>query len=163
MTQKFHTNAISGDVAIMANVTLNTKGGSTTAIIKKPLRDRLGKVGDHLAAATLEFATGQALILLMGAIPGVPKGRAPLRVRRTGRNRFEIELESDGDAEIDEVTAAFLRLKKHLFEKGKLRLSEAVTAEEWRTAMDKKIAVAEAAMKKVEAKPKIGGVAAADG
>ena len=53
-----------------------------------------------------------------------------------GRNRFEIELNDDGAEEIDEVRASFLRLKKSQFEKGQLRLSDPMTAAEWRTRTD---------------------------
>lgn len=39
---------IGGDIATTADATVNNKGGSTTATLKKSLRDRLGDVTNHL-------------------------------------------------------------------------------------------------------------------
>ena len=133
--------AITGDIAAAADVTVNTKGGSVTATLKKSLRDRLGDVTDHLAGAALQFAPGQSVVLLAGAMVGAA-AHMELRVRRTGRNRFEIELEDDGAEEVDEVTAAFLRLKKDQFGKGLLKLSEPMTSADWRKKMDIELAEA---------------------
>jgi len=127
--------SITGDIAAAADVTINTKGGSVTAILKKSLRDRLGDVTNHLTGAALQFATGQAVVLLVGAAGG-PVARGELRVRKTGRNRFEIELDDDGAEEIDEITATFLRLKKDQFEKGQLKLSDPMTADDWNKKID---------------------------
>ena len=151
MPQKAQSSAITGDVVAMADVRINTKGGSLTATLKKAVRDKLGNLGDHLSAATVEFATGQAILLLSGG-SGATGVNLPVHVRKIGKNRFEIGLEADSDEEVDEVTAAFLRLKRDQFEKGRLRLSEPVTADDWRAAMDEKIGTAEAAMKKAGAK-----------
>ena len=151
MTRKSEPSEITGDVVATADVTINTKGGSTTATLRKAVRERMGTLGHHLSAAAVQFATGQTILLLSGGSDAAT-ANAPVHVRKIGRNRFEIELETDDDEEIDEVTAAFLRLKRDQFEKGKLRLSEPLTADQWRDAMDKKFAAAEATMKNARSK-----------
>ncbi len=141
-------NAITGDVVVTTDVTVNTKGGSMTATLKKSLREKLGESGGRLLAATMEFATGQSIVLLSGS-SGTAELNAPVHVRRIGRNRFEVELQTGEDEEIDEVTAAFLRLKKDQFEKGKLQLTAPVTASGWRVAVADKFHAADVAMRKV--------------
>ncbi|MEO2039962.1 hypothetical protein D6851_04135 [Altericroceibacterium spongiae] len=138
MTDIAELTPITGDIAASADVTINTKGGSVTAILKKSLRDRLGALSDHLAGAALQFASGQSVLLLAGAGSGALAGA--VRVRKTGQNRFEIVLDGDEAEEIDEVTATFLRLKKDQFEKGLLNLSEPMTAVDWRKQMDADLA-----------------------
>jgi hypothetical protein len=150
MPRKAQPSAILGDVVAREDVTINTKGGSMTATLKKPLREKLGELGASLSAAAVEFASGQAVVLL-SRVPGAANTDLPVRVRKVGLNRFEIGIESDGDEEADEVTAAFLRLKKDLFGKGRLRLLEPVTAAEWRAEMDAKVAAVEAALEKAGA------------
>lgn len=141
---------ITGDIAATADVTVNTKGGSYTATLKKALRDRLGGMGSQLTGAALQFANGQAIVLLAGAAEGaIASGE--LRVRQTGRNRFEIELDDDGAEEIDEVTATFLRLKKDQFQKGQLRLSDPMTASDWRAKMDDELTEARKLIASAEA------------
>lgn len=132
---------ITGDIAAAADVTVNSKGGSVTATLKKSLRDRLGRMTNHLSGAALQFANGQAIVLLAGASAGAFAG-GEVRVRQTGRNRFEIEFDDDGVDEIDEVTASFLRLKKDQFEKGQLKLSAPMSAEDWRKATDAQLSEA---------------------
>ena len=136
MTDIAELTPITGDIAASADVTINTKGGSVTAILKKSLRDRLGALSDHLAGAALQFASGQSVLLLAGS--GALAGA--VRVRKTGQNRLEIVLDGDDAEEIDEVTATFLRLKKDQFEKGLLNLSEPMTAVDWRKQMDADLA-----------------------
>jgi len=129
--------AIVGDVAASADVTVNSKGGSVTATLKKALRDQLSQKTGPLAGAALRFATGEAVVLLTGA------GAAPVRVRRTGDNRFEIELQGDVEESVDAMTDAFLTLKKEAFRLGKLELSEPMTLEEWRAKEDAAFAEAD--------------------
>src|ERR1700681_2708531 len=110
MPRKTQPSAILGDVVAREDVTVNTKGGSMTATLKKPLREKLGELGTSLSGAAVEFASGQAVVLL-SRVPGAANADLPVRVRKVGLNRFEIGIESDDDEEVDEVTAAFLRLK----------------------------------------------------
>ena len=74
MTDIAELTPITGDIAASADVTINTKGGSVTAILKKSLRDRLGALSDHLAGAALQFASGQSVLLLAGAGSGALAG-----------------------------------------------------------------------------------------
>lgn len=137
------SGAFVGDIAVAADVTVNSKGGSMTATLKKALREKLGDLGEQLAGAALQFTTGQAIVLLSTAGGGV---QAPIRVQRTGRNRFEIELEAGGDDEVDEVTAAFLSLKKQQFVSGDLKLMTPVTAQQLKAEADEQMAAAREAV-----------------
>jgi hypothetical protein len=121
---------IIGDIAASADVTIHTKGGSVTATLKKPLRDTLGALQDHHPGAALQFANGQSVVLLVGA-SNEPQGGA-FRVHRINSNRYEIVFEDESEQDVDPVTAAFLHLKSDQFRKGMLRLSEPMTAEDWR-------------------------------
>jgi hypothetical protein len=146
MVQGAELSPITGDIAAAADVTINTKGGSVTATLKKSLRETLGELSGHLTGAAVRFASGQAIVLLASASRGAEASPA-FRVRKISRNRFEITLEADDEEEVDEVTAAFLRLKKDQFEKGKLRLSERMSAADWRRKTAEELADAEALMK----------------
>jgi hypothetical protein len=118
-----------GDVAAASGVTVNSKGGSLTATLKKALREKLGDVADfggQLAGAAVQFPGGPAVVLLSPA-SGLT---SPIRVQQTGRNRFEIELDSGEGEEVDEVTAAFLRLKQQQFVSGELELMGPAGAEQ---------------------------------
>jgi hypothetical protein len=126
---------ITGDIAASADVTIHTKGGSVTATLKKALRDRLGTLKDHHPGAALQFANGQSVVLLVGA-SDAPRGGA-FRVHRINSNRFEIVFEDESEPDVDPVTAAFLHLKSDQFRKGVLRLSEPMTAEDWRQQTDR--------------------------
>ena len=132
-----------GDIAVRADVTVNKKGGSLTATLKKSLRDRLGETGARLSAAAVEFGTGQTVLLLSRSLG---ERDVPVHVRKVGENRFEIEALGDTGVEIDEVTAAFLRLKRDLFTKGKLEISGPLSADDWRATMDAKLRAVESAV-----------------
>ena len=135
-----HTPTITGDVAAVSQVTVNTKGGSVTATLKKAIRDRLGKIGGQLSAAALEFGNGSSVVLMSaGSV------ETSLRVHKIGANRFEIEIINEQEEEIDNVAAAFINLKKSQFEAGTLPLMEPITADQWREEMDKKLSGAIAA------------------
>lgn len=146
------TQVITGDVEAITVVTVNTKGGSMTATLKKALREKLGEIGGRLTAAAVQFATGQAILLLSPS--GDSSSIAPVRVHRIGKNRFEIELDTGEDEEIDNVTAAFLQLKQDQFEKGKLALMPPVNADQWRTETEKSMDAARRAMRVLEDKAK---------
>ena len=116
---------IRGDIAALADVAIHTKGGSVTATLKKSLRERLGNFSEHLMGAALQFASGESVLLLASVAE-------TLRIRKVSGNRYEITLEHAGEKEVDPVTAAFLRLKSDQFEKGMLRLSAPMSADDWR-------------------------------
>lgn len=131
------SHPITGDVTAATEVTINTKGGSMTAILKKVLRDQLGRLGNHLPAAVLQFTGGPAVVLMSSGA-----GESCLRVHRLGGNRFEIELDAGDDEEVDDLTVAFLRLKESQFKAGNLLLMAPVTADDWRAEMDEKLKAA---------------------
>ena len=126
-----HVLPIVGDVAAIDEANVTRKGGSLTATIRKSVRAGLGDVSDHLAAAALQFAAGPSLVLLSG----FGAAASAVRVRRLGGDSFEIKLDTGEPAEVDDLTAAFLRLKVEQFKRGELRLSPPVDAEGWRREM----------------------------
>lgn len=130
MQQKARLTPISGDVNVVADIRVNVKGGSMSAILRKPIRESLGEVADHLCAATVDFGDGSGIVLLRA------DGDAPVFVRSLGAKRFEVTLENEDDEEVDELTAAFLRLKLDQFKKGAVRLSHPYTAESFRALRD---------------------------
>ena len=139
------TDTFVGDVAAASGVTVNSKGGSLTATLKKALREKLGDVdglGGQLAGAAVQFAGGPAVVLLSAA-SGL---KSPIRVQQTGRNRFEIELDSGDEEDVDEVTAAFLRLKQQQFVSGELELMAPAGSEQLATEADSQMAKARAAV-----------------
>lgn len=133
--------AFSGDVAAPTRVTINTKGGSMTAILRKDLREKLGVVGSQLCAAALEFGSGPAVLLL---------GDAKIRVLRLGKDRFEVVLGADEGDEIDEITAAFLKLKEAQFKAGDLPLMAPIAADRWQAEAEGWTRAAEAALGRSE-------------
>lgn len=133
MSGERDTVPIVGDVDTVMDVSVNRKGGSCTTTLKKGIRERLGDVGDHLTAAALGFGTGEAVVLLTGATGGA--GTARVRVTRSGRNRFEVALDTGEDEEVDDLAAAFLMVKVDQFKKARLPLMPPVTGEEWRAEM----------------------------
>ncbi len=141
----------SGDVVASTEVTVNTKGGSTTAILRKDLRDTLGDIGTRLSAAALQFAAGPAVVLLSPERTG-----RHVRVQRLGDNRFEIDLDTGDGAEIDDITAAFLTLKLAQFKGGELSLSEPMTAAQWRAEAAAWDEAAEAAQARTQPVAKAG-------
>lgn len=130
-----------GDVVALTEITVDRRSGSLRATLKKELQERLGPIGNQLTAAALQFASGPSAVLLCGTGGGAA---VAIGVHRVGANRYEIELETGEDTEVDDVTAAFLVLKIDQFKKGRLPLLPAVTADEWQEEMDEKFRAAEA-------------------
>jgi hypothetical protein len=52
-------------------------------------------------------------------------------VLRTGEGRLELVLQSDDEAEVDDLTEAFLTIKRAQLEKGDMRLSGPMSADDW--------------------------------
>ena len=130
---------ITGDVVALTEVTVNSKGDSTTAILKKGLRETLGKIGDRLTAAALPFS-GSSVLLMSADTAG-----ATIRVRKIGKNRYEIELTTEEDERVDETTEAFLQLKANQFKSHALSLAAPMTANQWQSRMDDELRGAKAA------------------
>jgi hypothetical protein len=115
-----------GDVEAQEAVRVNRKGGSWTAIIRKRLAERLGMGSDRFTAATVDLGADRSLLLM-----GNAEMAGSVRIQRSGRGRVEVFVEGDGDVELDDVDAAFLRLKTSEFERGRLALSGPVSARDW--------------------------------
>lgn len=130
MERKQRLKPISGDVNVVEDIRVNVKGGSMSAILRKPIRERLGDITNHVCAATVDFEDGSGIVLLRA------EQDAPVFVRSLGAKRFEITLGSNDDEEVDELTAAFLRLKADQFTKGLVRLSRPYTVESFRALVD---------------------------
>lgn len=146
MTNGKETLSFSGDIVAMADVAVNTNSGSLIATLKKGIREKLGRVGDKLSAAVLQFSNGQSVVLLSGTADSVAP--ASVRVTQLGNNRFEVELDTGEDKEVDKLTAAFLMAKADQFEKAKLPLLPSVTADQWQENMEATFAEAEAKAKR---------------
>lgn len=114
-----------GDVETQSSVTVNRKGGSLTAILKKNLADKL-RLGDkHVSAATVDIGSGKSVLLM-----GVDEDLEQLQVIRRGVNTFEVLLADTGEAQIDPVAEAFLALKTAQFERGWWDHSGPLTADD---------------------------------
>ena len=128
-----------GDVEAATSASVSTKGGSLTATLKKALRERLGEpAGGQLAAAALKFGSGQSLVLLGGG------EHANVRVSRISANRFEIALDDQEDATVDDLTAAFLALKIEQFKRGETDLRGPIEAADWLAGIEETAEKAEA-------------------
>ncbi|WP_339828930.1 hypothetical protein [uncultured Parvibaculum sp.] len=130
--------AFSGDIDAQASITVNRKGGSLTAILKKILADKIGLRGNRLSAATVDIGSGHSVLLMMGA--RVASGH--VKVLRSGKNRVELVATNDDEVEIDDVTEAFLNLKIAQFKKGGLNLTGPVSPEDWKARSEQAFASA---------------------
>lgn len=127
-----------GDIAATADVNITTKGGSTNATIKKPLRERVFRhaTSEKTVAhgAALEFTDGRGVVLLTED--------APVRVDKLGADRYVIRLNVEDGTEVDPVTEAFLVLKAKQFEEQSLDVMAPIDGDAWRTEMAEKRKVA---------------------
>lgn len=105
---------IVGDVAV-DSVVLNAKGGSLSAIIKKPIRGDWHE-GVQYFGANMEFDEGlSGLFMAPGTRVGNPNAPAPVfHVRRLSAFRYMIELESNDREVIDPVTHATLQILEQM-------------------------------------------------
>lgn len=142
MSEQYQPVPIVGEDLLFTELTVNSKGGAMTAILKKTIRESLGEVGSRLGAASLTFDSGASVVLLTGANP-VESASTQVRVTRLGRNRFVVDLETGEAEEVDQMTDAFVRLKIEQFKMGRLDLLPAVTADDWQAEMDEKFRQAE--------------------
>jgi hypothetical protein len=115
---------IVGDVAV-ESVTVNDKGGSLSAILKRPLRaDFAG--GGLFYGARIDFEPGISCVLVA---PGrteakdrTGKGRK-FRVQRVTSHRYVLDFGDDDDREVvDPVTKATLKILEEMARTGRLTL-----------------------------------------
>ena len=129
-----------GENTAQDELSANSKGGSLAAVLKRSITNALGiydlktagegesRRVDRLTAATVEIDTLHRIVIM--APQGVRSG-ASYRVRRTGKSSVEITLEGEDDSEVDEVTAAFVELKRRLLLDGRVKLTAPMTADEF--------------------------------
>jgi hypothetical protein len=101
-------STISGDV-IVDEVSLNQKGGSLTATLKKPIRAGLDIAAGHLSGALLKFAGGVTCVLMAPAEKSPKEDETPrFRVTRVSPHRFVVDLVEEQTAGVDRMTQAVL-------------------------------------------------------
>lgn len=107
--------SITGDV-VVESVTVNDKGGSLSAIIKRKIRGRL-RAAERCYGAKLEFEPGVSCVLVAGR-------QKRVRVSKISRG-FIVEL-VDGDQEVvDPTTKAVLDIYEEMLKAGKVKLLSA--------------------------------------
>jgi hypothetical protein len=114
---------IVGDVAV-ESVTVNDKGGSLSAILKRPLRaDFAG--GGLFYGARIDFEPGISCVLVA---PGrteakdrTGKGRK-FRVQRVTRHRYVLDFGDDDREVVDPVTQATLKILEEMAKHARLTL-----------------------------------------
>lgn len=100
---------ISGDV-VVDDVTVNQKGGSLTATLKKMLRTNLNTAAGYLLGARMDFAGGTSCVLMTPALEAEDSAARQLRVTRVSPHRFLVDLVEEDEATVDPMTEALLVL-----------------------------------------------------
>jgi hypothetical protein len=106
------TPSILGDV-VVDSVTLNAKGGSTTAIIKQKIRGRL-RPSERCYGAKIEFQPGVSCLL-------VADRKQRFRVTRIPGG-FLVAVEDGNEEVVDPTTKAVLDLYEEMLKAGKVKL-----------------------------------------
>ena len=130
------TPSIVGDVTV-DKITLNKKGGSLAAILKRPIRGSMDTSASSCFGAKMEFTGGQTCVLLapheMAADASAKKGPR-IHVTRVAPNRFMVDLLAEGEAvTIDPLTEAALTIVQ---EQIKRRETDLIDADEAMAAID---------------------------
>jgi hypothetical protein len=99
---------ISGDVVVHA-VTVNQKGGSLTATLKKPLRADWTVASGRLHGARMEFADGVACVLMAPEAEGTIDISTP---------RFQIDLLGKDTPTMEPMTAALVAILQEQIKAG---------------------------------------------
>jgi hypothetical protein len=114
---------IVGDVAV-ESVTVNDKGGSLSAILKRPLRTDFAG-GGLFYGARIDFEPGISCVLVA---PGrteakdrTGKGRK-FRVQRVTPHRYVLDFGDDDREVVDPVTKATLKILEEMARTGRLTL-----------------------------------------
>jgi hypothetical protein len=101
-------------------VTVNQKGGSLAAILKKSIRGNLGEA-DFCYGAKIEFDNGMTCVLVApGSSPGMDD-EPRFYVRRVSPSRFVIDCNVQEDA-VDPITQAMLGILDKEIKAGKLEV-----------------------------------------
>ena len=112
---------ITGEVTV-DDVTLNSKGGSLTAVLKKTIRSGLAMDARHCFGAKLDFAEGASCILMAAAEIGAQqrhsKNAPKFRVTRVSSRRFVVDLIDNKLAPVEPLTQALLSILKEQIKAG---------------------------------------------
>lgn len=127
--------ALAGDAAISpTEISLNRKGGSLTATLKKALTSNLTAftLKDKVIGTAIPLADGDGLILLSSL---VDEEDPDVRMVKVAPNRFEILIGEQDEVELDAVSTALLQLKELELTSGRAQISEPVTAQDIRARL----------------------------
>lgn len=138
-------NRIVGDVASTSDVRLEANGMFVTASLNRKMGSPLLKQGKfaHYTGARVDLDNGNFVIL-----SGEPKKGNDVVVRRVGKNSVYISMSGGDVVEVDDVEAAFLRLKLNDFSRGEVELSGPMTASEWRGSIGPRLSEARRMLEK---------------
>ncbi len=125
---KAASRTISGDATDVERTQLNVKGGSMTAILKKPMRAALPE--DFAYGARLDFGAGVSCVVLApGSLEGEVEGGRHIHVTRVSDTRLVLDLVDDAAPTSDPMELAFLRMVIEQFKRGERTLAGADEAD----------------------------------
>jgi len=119
------TPTITGDV-VVEEVTLNRKGGSLTATLKRGIRAGLNADPGLFYGARLDFAAGGACVLMAPAAKSAgaaSEADTPrFHVTRVSPHRFVVDLVDDGAPVVDPMTEALLIILREQVKAGQRKI-----------------------------------------
>src|SRR5205809_3197889 len=111
--------SIVGD-AVVEGVTVNDKGGSLSAILKRPIRGDLNP-GKQCYGAKIEFEPGVSCVLVAG-------GKKRIRVAKIA-NGFVLTIDEGPQEMVDPTTKAILNIYDEMIKAGKVQVVPPAEAE----------------------------------
>lgn len=114
-------------------VRVGRRGTTAVASMQRGLLEQANLKGQKLTGAALRFEDGDGLVIL---------GGSKFTVRKIGLNRAEITSGGAPEVEVDEIEAAFARMKVAQFANGDAVLAPPLDAGQWRRTMDDRLAEA---------------------
>lgn len=124
---KSEKRSFTGDVDAQVSIRVKRNDRSVALTLTKNLMKKIGLRGNRLFAAAVELEPGHSILLMMDE----QTASGHLNVVRTGEGRLELVLQSEDEAEVDDLTEAFLTIKRAKIEKGGMRLSGPMSADDW--------------------------------
>lgn len=113
---------ILGDVVVHP-VTVNQKGGSLTATLKKALRADWTVASGRLHGARMEFGNGVACVLMAPEVAGTIDISTPrFHVTQVSPSRFQVDLLGEDTPTMEPMTAALLSILKEQIKAGRRKL-----------------------------------------
>lgn len=117
-----------------AEITLNRKGGSLTATLKKVITDQVVAFRDatKVFGTAISLGDGDGLVLLSTL---VDEDDPNIAMRQISENRFEVVIGEEAQVELDAVSMALLGLKEVEISEGRANLSAPMTGEDIRARL----------------------------